>query len=301
MKFGIFIPTFADSPENGNPGFAPSYSNIDWKQTTRYAVRAEQLGFDSIWVPDHLIMGKDDTIIDPLITLGALATATTTIKLGTVVLCSAFRHPSILAKMVATLDFISQGRFILGIGSGFHQREFNAWGFPPVDRSVTEEIVKILKLLWDTKQSELVAFNGKHFTLDQAVSKPTPINNHIPIFIGGNSDMTLNIAANHANGWITGEPLNTCAERLGSFKKYLNTEEKRRRVNQYIWFGPAVLKKSNNDTKPISRGIGGTVAKLTEEIIFLKNLGFTKVILAFPDFPDVTMAESFTREVIPSL
>ncbi len=85
MKFGVFIPTFADSPENGNPGFAPAYSNIDCKKTTQYAVKAEQLGFDSIWVPDHLIMGKDDTILDPLITLGALATSTTTIKLGTVV------------------------------------------------------------------------------------------------------------------------------------------------------------------------------------------------------------------------
>jgi alkanesulfonate monooxygenase SsuD/methylene tetrahydromethanopterin reductase-like flavin-dependent oxidoreductase (luciferase family) len=124
MKIGVVLPI------SERDGVTPAYAEI-----RAYGRRAEQLGFDSIWLFDHLLFRRpsDPTthgIWECWTLLTALAEATTSVELGTVVLCLPFRNPALLAKMAVTLDEVSGGRLILGLGAGWHQPEFDAFGFP---------------------------------------------------------------------------------------------------------------------------------------------------------------------------
>jgi len=302
MNFGLFTPTFADSLNDDSPGFAPTYSSISWNKTQEFALKAEELGFDSIWVPDHLIIGKDDQILDSLSVLTALATTTKEIHLGTVVLCSVFRHPAILAKMISTIDIISSGRMIIGLGSGFHQREFNAFDFPPVDRARTREIIKILRMLWEEDPHfGPASFEGSFYTLTEAVSKPFPIQRPMPIYLAGNSEESLRIAKDLANGWMTSGSVESCSEQLVKLKSQLISIEQRQRLKNFVWFGRTYIQQTTKRSSLKSKGLGGTVSELLEQIISLKQIGFSELIFAFPDFPKTTMAETFVKEGLPSI
>lgn len=301
MKVSVFIPLFADSPSHLHPGFAPEYASLDWQKTKEYVLRAETLGFEAVWVPDHLIMGKDDQILDPLVALTVFATITHEIGLGTVVACSAFRHPAVLAKMFSTIDFISNGRMIAGLGSGFHTREFNAFDFPPVDRERTREVVRILQLLFDTSIPEPIDFSGTFYQLVGAVSKPQP-KGPMRVYIAGNTPQTLQIAADHAYGWITSGSSTNSFDRIHLLKKLVNTPENKTGLSDFVWFGPVSLwKNSDRSQERARRGIHGTPSEVLAQIESFQKMGFTHIIAAFPDFPDTSMAELFIKEIFPSL
>ena len=130
LKLGIFLPTFEGS---GDGLFAHT---MRWPELLTFARRVEATGFDSVWVPDHLLLrwegdqGPSQGIWEAWSILSALAATTERIELGTLVLCSAFRNPALLAKMADTVDEISGGRLILGLGAGYHEPEFRAFGYP---------------------------------------------------------------------------------------------------------------------------------------------------------------------------
>src|SRR4051794_16089053 len=162
----------------------------------RVAGQAEALGFDSIWLCDHFLTlapdayatdagiardgvrtGDERTGSMPLLecwtTLSALARDTTRLRLGTSVLCNSYRLPSVLAKMGATLDVISGGRLELGLGAGWFEREYRAYGipFPPIRERIEQldEAVEIVRRMWTEARP---TFAGKHYTIDDAVCDP---------------------------------------------------------------------------------------------------------------------------------
>jgi len=190
------------------------------------AQTAENYEFDSVWLCDHfLTVSPDDYVKDAGITanagesdgdarpkslpllecwtaLTALARDTTRLRLGTSVLCNSYRHPSVLAKMAATLDVISEGRLDLGLGAGWFQREFEAYGipFPPVrDRvSALDESLQLIKAVWTQPNPTFV---GDYYTLDGAICDPPPVQRpHPPLWIGGEGDRVQRIAAKSAQG-----------------------------------------------------------------------------------------------------
>ena len=190
------------------------------------AQTAEHYGFDSIWSCDHfLTVSPDDYVADagiaseagregrsarpsslPLLegwtALTALARDTSTLRLGTSVLCNSYRHPAVLAKMAATLDVISQGRLDLGLGAGWFQREFEAYGipFPPVgDRvSALAESLEVIRTVWT---DENPTYAGRFYTLDGAICDPPPVQRpHPPLWVGGEGDRVQRIAAKFAQG-----------------------------------------------------------------------------------------------------
>ncbi|MHA2175499.1 MAG: LLM class flavin-dependent oxidoreductase [Candidatus Hodarchaeales archaeon] len=300
MKFSIFAPTFADSNEKGNPGFAPTYNNLNWKDTKEYTLKAEELGFHGLWVPDHLIMGKDSQIFDSLTVLTALGGITDKIRLGTVVVCSAFRYPAILSKMVSTIDHISNGRFSLGLGSGFHMREFEAFNYPPIERSKTRELIEILRLLWNSENSTGVDYEGDHYSLKNAVSNPIPIQSPLPIYVAGQSEETLWIVADLADGWITTGSIENLNQGLGRLNKILDGNGRKTSIQDYIWFGPTTIMNVNEFNKTDSRGLEGSGSEIIEQITTLADMGFTELIFAFPDFPSDSMMNKFVKEIKPS-
>lgn len=195
---------------------AQSYAEI--RQST---LRAEDGGFDSIWLYDHLLYKDDGRTIgiwECWTMLAALAEATQRVEIGTLVLCNSFRNPAILAKMAATLDEVSGGRFILGIGAGWNKPEYDAFGLP-FDHLASrfEEAIQIIGPLVRTGQ---VNFEGKYYQArDCEITPRGPRPSGPPILVGCGGPRMLRITARYADMWNIGYfgPPQTFAEPLGEF------------------------------------------------------------------------------------
>jgi len=193
VKFGLSLRNFV------GPNEVP-----DIDELVRYAERAEELGFESLWAFDHLLLGVDPAfpILDSLSTLAAIATRTERLKLGTGVLVLPLRNPVWAAKEMATLDHISKGRFILGAASGWYKREFDAAGIPFNQRGrLFERNLDMILKLWS---GEPVTMEVDEYNLRQAVNAPKPYQDpHPPVLIGGYVDRVLKRVARVSDGWLT--------------------------------------------------------------------------------------------------
>ena len=204
MRVGLTLPHYDFS--------LPEVSPITFDAVAEQAVRAERLGFDSVWVSDHFFASLDryggaDTLhgtLEPLTTLGGLAARTERIRLGTLVLSAAFRHPAVLAKSATAVDRLSGGRLELGLGAGWYEEEFEAFGYPfgsVAERfDLLEETLAYIGALFD---GEPASFEGKRFRLDAAYNHPRPVQEpRPPLLVGGKGGpRLLRIAAQHADGW----------------------------------------------------------------------------------------------------
>jgi alkanesulfonate monooxygenase SsuD/methylene tetrahydromethanopterin reductase-like flavin-dependent oxidoreductase (luciferase family) len=162
---------------------------------------AEEAGFDSLWLGDHLLYDEPDRGPWEVWTqIAALAAATERVTIGPLVACVGFHPPGLIAKMAATIDEISQGRFILGVGAGWNRREFDAFGIP-YDKRVSrfEEAFAIIRGMLD---GERVTLAGEFHRADDLLLLPPP-RRRIPIVIGSNGPRMLGIAAPHAQVWNT--------------------------------------------------------------------------------------------------
>src|ERR1017187_6207998 len=163
--------------------------------------RAEALGFDSIWLGDHLEPLIGGPMLEPYVLLGALANATSALRLGVLVTPVTFRPPAIVAKLASTLDVISGGRAVLGLGAGVSGMEHQHYGIPLpplVDRlALLGETVEIGRRLFDGSK---VTYSGRRIRLEDAYLDPVPVQGvGLPIIIGGKSTRVIQIAARHAD------------------------------------------------------------------------------------------------------
>ena len=201
MRFGLSLPHY---------GFSFPSGQISFADATGWARRAEDLGFDSVWVSDHFFYsfaryGADPSPIaslEPLTTLAGVAAVTDRIRLGTLVLCAAFRHPALLAKAATSIDLVSGGRLDLGLGAGWLAEEFEAFGYrfgSAGERfAVLEESVEVLAQLFG---GEAVTYHGPTVTLREAVLRPAP-DRPPPLWVGGKGGpRLLRLAARLADGW----------------------------------------------------------------------------------------------------
>ena len=178
--------------------------DVRWPELVAMARAAEEVGFDSIWVGDHLLYRGDDRPErgpwDAWTTLSALAAETERVHLGPLVACAAFHPPGILARMAATIDEISGGRFVLGIGAGWNRAEFDAFGIE-YDRRASrfEEAFDVIRRLLD---GERVTAQGRFHRVEDAVLLPTPAR-RVPLMVGSNGDRLLRTALPHVDAWNT--------------------------------------------------------------------------------------------------
>lgn len=180
--------------------------DVRWPEYVAIARAAEECGFDSIWLGDHLLYDdepeppKERGPWEAWTLLGALAAATERVTLGPLVACAGFHPPGLLAKMAATIDEVSGGRFMLGLGAGWNAREFAAFDLP-YDRRVSrfEEAFAIVRGML---AGERVTFDGRFHKADDVVLLPTPAR-RVPIMIGSNGPRMLSIALPHADAWNT--------------------------------------------------------------------------------------------------
>ena len=169
------------------------------------AKTAEANAFDALWVSDHLLW--DDDAVDrncyeAWTLLAALAPVTTNLRLGTLVTCNSYRHPALLAKSVAGIDALSGGRIDFGIGAGWKDSEYRAYGYPfpgiATRQDQMVEAIQLSRLLW---QEERATFAGRHYQLDAAVCAPKPAQQPLPVWVGGHGDRLMRIVAQHGDGW----------------------------------------------------------------------------------------------------
>jgi F420-dependent oxidoreductase-like protein len=175
-----------------------------WDEPRATAELVDSLGFDSLWVCDHLfgVPLPNLPIFEAWSLLAAVAPLTERVQLGTLVTPPFFRNPAVLAKQIATIDHVSNGRVIAGLGSGWFEAEFQGYGapFPPLRERMRalEESVQILRSLWTQPTT---TFAGRHFTVKDAVCEPKPVRRP-PILIGGGGERVLmGIVARHADIW----------------------------------------------------------------------------------------------------
>ncbi len=201
MKIGVILPhAEGDATLPGDTPATPG-----WPAIKLIAQRSEALGLDSLWVFDHLIFrGADEPdtgLHEAWTVLAAVAGVTDRVDLGTLVMCTSFRNPALLAKMAATLDDISGGRLILGIGCGWHDPEYEAFGYP-TDHKVGrfEESLNVIRPLL---RGERVSLDGQWVQARDARLVPPPMRREIPILIASKGPRMLDLTARNADAWNT--------------------------------------------------------------------------------------------------
>ncbi|HYL99851.1 MAG TPA: LLM class F420-dependent oxidoreductase [Blastocatellia bacterium] len=191
--------------------FGINYGVIDSAEAiVRVAEAAEAAGLDSVWAPEHVVLpdprvppspsDPQTPIFDPLVALGYVAAHTTRMLLGTGIIILPQRNPLILAKELTSIDILSNGRLIFGLGVGYLEPEFRALGAPFEDRGpVTDESIEVLKALWTMEKPE---HKGRFFSFSGIDSQPRPLQKpHPPMVIGGRSRHAALRAARCGNGW----------------------------------------------------------------------------------------------------
>jgi F420-dependent oxidoreductase-like protein len=198
MKVGLIVP---QGHKHEYVGWDPTDA---WQRSIELSRNAERLGFESLWMLDHFHTAPDSTddiTFESFTLLTAIATATTNVRLGHLVVCTGFRNPALTAKLASTLDVASNGRFELGIGAGWKEDEWVAYGygFPPVaDRMAMlgEHLEIITRMLGGGRGT----FDGTYASIKDAINVPLGIQTHIPIIVGGNGrEKTATLAARYGD------------------------------------------------------------------------------------------------------
>jgi F420-dependent oxidoreductase-like protein len=202
MRFGAIVPQ----------GWVGEYDGWDpleaWRRTVAVSQQADRLGFESIWLFDHfhtVPAPTDEITFESFTSLAALAALTTRVRLGHIVLCTGFRNPALTAKMISTMDAISAGRMDLGIGAGWKQDEWLAYGygFPETRERLARlsDDLEVITRMTGGDRHQHATYEGQYSRVQDAINVPKPIQRpRVPIMVGGNGpNVTWRLAARHAD------------------------------------------------------------------------------------------------------
>ncbi|MGH9025375.1 MAG: TIGR03560 family F420-dependent LLM class oxidoreductase [Acidimicrobiia bacterium] len=317
LKFGVFVPQ----------GWKLEYQGWGaadaWAHSCEVAMLAERVGYDHLWVYDHVetVPRREPThVFEAFTTLAALAPQTSTIRLGQMVTCASYRNPGLLAKEAAGVDVVSGGRLILGLGAGWYQREYQAYGFeflPARERlRMLEETAIVVRRLWT---EESVTFDGSHVRLDGAYCDPKPIQARPPLWIGGGGEkVTLRIAAEHADAtnWQVSldefvhksKVLAEHCEQIGRDPSGIvrtSAPDCRlfdRERDLSAWLdgpGGGHLWGRGDPDEYVRDHLVGTVEQVTDKVRGFVEAGCSEFVLWLRDYPATDSLERFMAEVVP--
>jgi len=293
-----------------------------WDELVQVWQFAERLGYDSIWSSDHFITSlfqdrPETPVFDGWTALAGLAALTQRIRFGVMLTGTPFRHPPQLAKIAVTIDQMSGGRLIMGIGAAWNKLEHEMYG---VDwRANAErvhrmgEAVQIFKLLWTQPRA---TFNGRYYQLKDAICEPKPVQRpHIPIWVGGwGEQLTLKYAARYADGWnLTGSPISLPAK-VAALRRHceaagrdFNEIEKSVMHMRLIMTDDQAAVRRFVEAQSYRRATGyedmkghfmlGTPAEMRETIGKLIDLGFTHFVAQVVAPYDYEAIERWYKEV----
>lgn len=267
---------------------------------------ADELGFHSVWFMDHLTppAGPGYDCFEGWTVASALARVTERIHLGHLVLCDAFRHPALLAKMAATLDVITGGRLELGLGWGSVPAEIERFGFgEATNRERADRLAETLQVLDLMFSGEEFDFDGEHVTLRGAVGRPRPIAGTVPIHLGGAGEqLTLPLVAEHADWWNCPS---YAVDRLDELRP--QTGSARLSLQRPVGLAPSSATRDEVVAQAERRfgSWGGLVAGTPDEVATALRAdvdrGVELFTIPFTDFATPETLELFAEEVLPAL
>jgi len=336
IKFEYNVPVFAGAPESGTDPVhrdTPNYEALDWDTTKAGIETAETLGFDAAWAPEHQMVGREHAEYECWTLLSAMAGFTDDIGIGSLVLCNDYRNPALVAKMAATLDVISEGRLELGLGAGWHEPEYDAYGWEYRDGFERlmrlDESIRLMKRLWDAG-SDGASFDGDHHRIEDAYCVPTPVQDpHPEILVGGQGEqVTLKLVAKHADMWNTdvfNGDVETLRNKIGVIEDHCETVGRDPAEIEYSWDGHIICTRDEGrleelldlmlpiqfedeyvdqadiETEEDARRyfVMGTPEECAGGIEERIEAGVTKFQGWFIDFPETQGMELFADEVIP--
>ena len=291
MHIGLQIPSF--KYPGGTAVIRPKLKEI--------VTTAEEAGFHSLWVMDHYYQIKGlfgeaytDPMMESYTTLGYFAGLTEKAYLGVLVTGVIYRHPSVLMKMVNTLDILSGGRAYLGIGAAWYEEEAIGFGIPYPSTSERfeqlEDNLKLAQALWDDDET---SFAGQHFSAPAITNNPRPLSSpHPRIMIGGTGpNKTLRMVAQYADAcnigdWVGKENMKKALDTLKAHCEKLGRNYE-------------AVEKTSLGTVHLSGD--DTVDSVISRIEELSKMGFTHAIFNMPDVYKITPLETFAKEIIPAV
>jgi len=315
VNFGVFLPFYAFE-------FGEKNASLLFDHVRDVVLECERLGYHSVWLDDHLMFGERP-ILECWTTLATLSSLTTRIRLGTMVLCSSFRNPALLAKMTTTLDVISGGRLEFGIGAGVQKEEHTAYGIPFPEARIrierVKEAVEIMKKMWTEKKA---SYKGKHYRIIEAICEPKPLQKpHPPITIGGGGEkLTLKVTAQYADRYDFGylPSLELYKHKLEVLENYCRAIGRSpQEIEKSCWPGGQVLIAHNQKElgekilqhKPKRVTISdftkfslvGTPDDCLKKLQPYVDLGVTHFMLFFGDLPSLDGLRLFAESVMKKM
>ncbi len=309
MEFGVQLPHFGPL--------------VSGRGTLTLAQRAEKIGLDAVWVSDHIVYPETfaerfgTAVYEAITTLTWVGAVTERVKLGTAVLIAPYRNPLLLAKQLATLDDLSGGRTIIGVGAGWMEEEFSALGAAFAERgAVTDEHLNILRTLW---RDDHPSHEGEYYRFPPLCADPRPVQRPAPpIWIGGNTGPALRRAARLGEGWLpiwhapTGRGFSAPELRVEIERLAEMTQNTGRSVTQHIGgLMPLALSDEATAHEPLAPLIGRP-DQVAETLATFRDAGLGHVILSpfYGVSPERQPAdleavgrllERFVNEVVPAL
>lgn len=316
IKLGVYIPIYGGWMKGVDEGEeSPAF-----KYVAETATKAEEIGFQSIWVTDHMLnrtKGEKAKSLEAWTTLSGLAAITKRVELFPMVLCQGFRYPAVLAKMSTTLDDVSQGRFRLALGAGSWEREFESYGLPWHDHDArierAREQIEIIKALWTQPTTN---FKGHYYEIIDGILEPKPLQKpHPPVWWAGKSEKSKQLVVDLADGWVIGSstPRGVEEEMIQEMNRRLDEsgrdgiqygiagwiysgktdEEAERRVKKIVGSNSSVYKQV------LARGFVGSPQTIANSIQRLSDIGFDYIALKMS--PALKMLEELEENLFPIL
>lgn len=298
--------------------YAPSAHGNHFDTTLVVAQACEQAGLDSVWLADHFMFPdsvhpeREVPVFDCFVALGAIAARTERIRIGELVVGVPYRNPALLAKMLTTLDVISHGRSIVGLGAAWHEPEFTAygWPFPPVAErmEMLEEAVQIVDRMLRQRPA---SFHGKHYTIENAYNDPMPVQHpRPPIMIGGSGEKTtLRLVAQYADLCnVFGDPA-LVAHRFGVLRAHCERVGRDYDTITRSNHVPILLARDAHelaakqarfqDQFPAGEGLVGTPDTIIDGLKAYAAAGSQYVTFTMPDADDLEPIRLFGELVVP--
>ena len=298
---------FGYHPPSGDRGIE-IIRERDYLSDFKKAMDVAAQSFKSVWISDHLAY-SDEFRLECWTHLTWVAAQYPNVDLGTIVMCSSWRQPSLMAKMAASLHWMSGGRLILGYGAGWFEGEYRSYGFdfpsPRTRVEMADEAVQIIKAMWGPGP---VTFEGQYYKVEKAYCEPRfeiP-----PILMLGMSGerRAMGVVARHADWWNTGaRPIDELRHRLDALKRHCDAEGRdfstlRKTLNVRVAIAKShkeAIEMVERRSRPGSHPIAGDPVAVREQLAELADLGFDYSVLTFVNFQELDDLKLFADKVMP--
>jgi F420-dependent oxidoreductase-like protein len=310
LKFGLSLPQ----------GWPMDLASIKdpveaYEAMTRVAQTADEIGFDSVWLVDHfhtIPQPSQEVTFECWTTTAALARDTKRVRVGQMVSCNGYRNPALLAKMASTVDVLSHGRLNFGIGAGWYEHEYRAYGYDypeaPDRLRLLREAVQVILAMWTQEEA---VFEGRSYQVRGAINQPKGVQKpHIPMLIGGGGEkVTLKLVAQYADACSVNGDLETIKHKFAVLKQHCEAvgrdyESIHRTVGGLCAIGDtdeqarAKIPAALLDRPVASGALIGSPDTIRRRLDELEAAGAQEMILGFPDVLQLDSLRFFAKEFI---